>query len=242
VDAGERMSSVLVLGGGSELGLAIARALAPDVAVLAGRSPERLADREVAGARVEAVAFDGDDTEAHEAALDQAWIAAGGTVDVVVVAFGAIGAQWPGVEDPGASVALLRTNALGAGSAVLRAAARLHGQGSGVLVLLSSVAAERPRPSNYVYAAGKAAADFLARGVAEATGVRVLVVRPGFVPTAMTEGMKAPPLSATPEQVAHATVEALRRGRRVVYVPRSMRAIAMISRLLPAAVVKRLPR
>ena len=99
-------------------------------------------------------------------------------MDTVVVAFGALGDEWPGVEDPDASVALLRTNALGAGSAVLRAARRLQRQGSGSLVLLSSVAVERPRPSNYVYAAGKSAADFLARGIADATGVRVLVVRP----------------------------------------------------------------
>jgi decaprenylphospho-beta-D-erythro-pentofuranosid-2-ulose 2-reductase len=236
------MTSVVVLGGGSELGLAIARALAPDVAVLAGRSPERLAGIDVAGARVEAIPFDADATDTHDAALDAAWAAAGGSVDVVVVAFGALGEQWPGVDDPDASVALLRTNALGAGSAVLRAAKLLQRQGSGALVLLSSVAAERPRPSNYVYAAGKATADFLARGVADATGVRVLVVRSGFVPTAMTAGMKAPPLSATPEQVANATVEALRGGRRVVYVPRSMRVLGAVVRLLPAAVVKRLPR
>jgi NAD(P)-dependent dehydrogenase (short-subunit alcohol dehydrogenase family) len=235
------MSTVLVLGGGSELGVAIARALEPDVVVLAGRSPERFA-REVGGARVDAVTFDGDAVETHDAALEAAWYAAGGRLDVVVVAFGALGTEWPGVDDPEASVALLRTNALGAGSAVLHAAARLRRQGSGSLVLLSSVAAERPRPANYVYAAGKAAADFLARGVADATGVRVLVVRPGFVPTRMTAGMKAPPLSATPEQVAEATVEALRRGRRVVYVPRSMRVLGLIVRLLPSAVVRRLPR
>jgi decaprenylphospho-beta-D-erythro-pentofuranosid-2-ulose 2-reductase len=236
------MRAVLVLGGGSELGVAIARALAPDTVVLAGRAPERFAAQEVGAARVHAVPFDADAPDTHERALDAAWAAAGGDVDVVVVAFGALGAQWPGVEDPDASVALLRTNALGAGSAVLRAAGRLRRQGTGALVLLSSVAAERPRPANYVYAAGKAAADFLARGVADATGVRVLVVRPGFVPTRMTAGMKAPPLSATPEQVAEATVDGLRRGRRVVYVPRSMRLLGLVVRLLPGAVVKRLPR
>jgi decaprenylphospho-beta-D-erythro-pentofuranosid-2-ulose 2-reductase len=238
----ERMTAVVVLGGGSELGLAIVRALAPDVAVLAGRSPSRLAALDVGGARIEAVAFDADDTESHEAALDAAWGAAGGGVDVVVVSFGALGAQWPGLGDPAASVALLRTNAVGAGSAVLRAAARLERQAAGALVRLSSVAAERPRPSNFVYAAGKAAADFLARGVADATGVRVLVVRPGFVPTALTAGMKAPPLSTTPDQVAQATVDALRRGRRIVYVPRSMRAVGLVSRLLPAWILRRLPR
>jgi NAD(P)-dependent dehydrogenase (short-subunit alcohol dehydrogenase family) len=236
------MSAVLVLGGGSELGVAIARELAPGVAVLAGREPERLATQAVGDARVQAVGFDADDPGSHERALDAAWAAAGGSVDVVVVAFGVLGAQWPAVEDPEAAVASLRTNALGAGSAVLRAARRLQRQGSGALVLLSSVAVERPRPANYVYAAGKAAADFLARGVADATGVRVLVVRPGFVPTRMTAGMKAPPLSATPEQVARATVDALRRGRRVVYVPRAMRLLGIVVRLLPAAVVRRLPR
>ena len=236
------MSAVLVLGGGSDLGVAIARALAPDVAVLAGRAPERLAGVPVEGARVAAVAFDADDPDGHEAALDAAWAAAHGSIDVVVVAFGVLGAQWPGVEDPDASIALLRTNALGAGSAVLRVARRLQRQGSGALVLLSSVAAERPRPANYVYAAGKAAADFLARGVADATGVRVLVVRPGFVSTRMTAAMRAPPLSATPDQVARVTADALRRGRRVVYVPRSMRLLAIAVRLLPSAAVRRLPR
>jgi decaprenylphospho-beta-D-erythro-pentofuranosid-2-ulose 2-reductase len=236
------MTSVLVLGGGSELGVEIARALDPDVAVLAGRTPERFAATRVGHARVEAVAFDADATDGHAAAIDAAWAAAGGSVDVVVVALGALGAAFPGVEDPDASVALLRTNALGASSALLHAAARLRRQGSGALVLLSSVAAERPRPANYVYAAGKAAADFLARGIADATGMRVLVVRPGFVPTRMTAGMQAPPLSATVDEVARATVQGLRAGRRIVYVPRAMRLVAVVARVLPSAVVRRLPR
>ena len=236
------MTSVLVLGGGSELGVAIARELDPDVAVLAGRAPDRFAATAIGRARVQAVPFDADATDEHEAQLDAAWAAAGGSVDVAVVAFGVLGDEWPGVADPDASVALLRTNALGAGSALLRVAARLQRQGAGAIVLLSSVAAERPRPANYVYAAGKAGADFLARGIADATGVRVLVVRPGFVPTQMTAGRKAPPLSATPAQVARATVDALRRGRRIVYVPRSMRPLGVLVRALPGAVVRRLPR
>jgi NAD(P)-dependent dehydrogenase (short-subunit alcohol dehydrogenase family) len=236
------MTRVVVLGGGSELGVAIARALEPRVAVLGGRAPERFAGTEMGGARVETLTFDADEPATHAAALDAAWDAAGGAVHVVVVAFGTLGPSFPGVEDPDASVALLRTNALGAGSALLHAARRLRAQGSGTLVLLSSVAAERPRPANYVYAAGKAAADFLARGITDATGVRTLVVRPGFVATQMTAGMAPPPLSTTPEEVAAATADALRRGRRVVYVPRSMRLLAIVARLLPGAVVRRLPR
>ena len=104
-------------------------------------------------------------------------------MDVAVVAFGALGDEWPGANDPDASVALLRTNALGGGlGAAARRRPAASGRAPGSIVLLSSVAAERPRPANYVYAAGKAGADFLARGIADATGVRVLVVRPGFVP------------------------------------------------------------
>jgi decaprenylphospho-beta-D-erythro-pentofuranosid-2-ulose 2-reductase len=237
--------ALLVLGGRSELGLAIARSLVAQGArtvVLAGR---RQTPVELAPAEVHAVAFDADATDGHEAALDAAWAAAGGTVDVVVVAFGALGAGWPGVEDPDASVALLRTNALGGASAVLRAARRLRDQGHGRLVLLSSAAVARPRPASFVYAAGKLAADVVAQGAADAlrgSGASVLVVRPGFVPTAMTAGMRPPPLSTTPEEVARATLHGLRRGARVVHVPPAMRAVGMVARILPAAVVRRLPR
>jgi decaprenylphospho-beta-D-erythro-pentofuranosid-2-ulose 2-reductase len=236
---------LLVLGGRSELGLAVARALVAQgtrTVVLAGRAQEPVA---LPPAAVHAVAFDADATDEHEAALDAAWAAAGGTVDVVVVAFGALGAGWPGIEDPDASVALLRTNALGGASAVLRAARRLRDQGHGELVLLSSAAIARPRPASFVYAAGKQAADVVARGAADAlrgTAVRVLVVRPGFVPTAMTTGMRRPPLSTTAEEVARATVDGLDRGAEVVHVPRAMRAVGMVGRILPGAIVRRLPR
>jgi decaprenylphospho-beta-D-erythro-pentofuranosid-2-ulose 2-reductase len=252
-DATGGVGSVLVLGGGSDLGLATARALVArgtTTVVLAARAPERLAPaaaalRDGGAARVQLVAFDADRTEDHERALDDAWTAAAGDVDLVLVAFGVLGPQWPGTDRPDESLALLHTNALGGASAVLRAAARLRAQGHGTLVVLSSVAAERPRPANFVYAAGKATVDFLARGVGEAlagSGVRVLVVRPGFVATKMTEGMQPPPLSATPEQVARAIADALRGDARVVYVPRAMRVLALVLRLLPAAVVRRLPR
>jgi decaprenylphospho-beta-D-erythro-pentofuranosid-2-ulose 2-reductase len=236
---------LLVLGGRSELGLAIARALVAEgtrTVVLAGRGQQPVP---LPGAEVHAVDFDADVPETHEAALDAAWAAAGGGIDAVMVAFGALGAAWPGVEDPDASVALLRTNALGGSSAVLRAARRLRDQGHGDLILLSSAAVARARPASFVYAAGKLTADVVARGAADAlrgTGARVLVVRPGFVPTAMTAGMRPPPLSTTPDEVARATVEGLRRGAEVVHVPHALRVVGLLARVLPGAVIRRLPR
>ena len=96
---------------------------------------------------------------------------------------------------------LLQTNLTGHITTLLAAAARLRAQGSGVIVILSSVAAVRPRRANFVYGAAKAGLDAFGRGLADAlhgSGVRVLLVRPGFVTGRMTAGLPPAPLAATP--------------------------------------------
>ncbi|MBW0105084.1 SDR family NAD(P)-dependent oxidoreductase, partial [Pseudonocardia sp. KRD291] len=119
-------------------------------------------------------------------------------------------------------------------------------QGEGTLVVYSSVAGVRVRRANYVYGSAKAGLDGFASGLADAlhgTGVRLLLVRPGFVIGRMTEGMSPAPLSSTPEQVADATVAALRRGRGGdVWVPGTLRALFAVLRLLPRPVWRRMPR
>jgi decaprenylphospho-beta-D-erythro-pentofuranosid-2-ulose 2-reductase len=252
-DATGRVDAVLVIGGGSDLGLACARTLVARgtrTVVLAARRPERLgaaADslRSAGAQRVRVVPFDADVPDEHEAALDRAWADAEGDVDVVLVAFGLLGAPRLGDGEPEAALALMRTNTLGGASAALRAAARLRRQGHGTLVVISSVAAERPRPATFVYGASKAGLDFLARGLGDAlagSGVRVVVARPGFVRTKMTAGMPAPPGAASAEAVAAAIADAVRDGRSVAYAPRGVRALALVLRALPGAVVRRLPR
>lgn len=112
------------------------------------------------------------------------------------------------------------------------------------MVLLSTVAAERPRASNPVYGAAKAGLDALANGLADATagtGVRVLVVRPGFVTTRMTEGLKPAPFATSAEEVAEATVRALSGKAHTVWVPNRLRAIFALLRHLPRALYRRLP-
>jgi short-subunit dehydrogenase len=101
------------------------------------------------------------------------------------------------------------------------------------------------RRANYVYGSAKAGLDGFASGLADAlhgTGVRLLIVRPGFVVGRMTQGMTPAPLASTPAQVAAAAVRALARKRRTVWVPWPLRPLFFAMRLLPQFVWRRLPR
>ena len=249
-DALGSVQSVVIFGGGSDIGQAIARRLAaPRHArvVLAGRDPAALAPaaaalRGAGAGTVDCVAFDADATDDHERVAVEAF--AGGDVDVAVVAAGVLGDQAEAEADHRAAVRVLRTNTVGCASISLCAARRLRAQGHGTLVVLSSVAGERVRRSNYVYGASKAGLDGLALGLGDSlagTGVRVLVVRPGFVTTKMTAGLRPPPLSTTAEAVAAAVERGLARQAEIVWVPPVLRLVMAVLRHLPRAVFRRLP-
>jgi len=242
---------VLVLGGSSEIGLAIVRRLAADgpvVPILLGRDRARLdaAAAELRSAGIgpaEIEVTDADDVDAHGSALDGVFARPGG-IDLVVLAVGVLGGQ-DGVDgDLAESLEVLRVNVVGAGSLLLHTLRRLTAQGRGTLVVLSSVAAERPRASNAIYGAAKAGLDSLAQGLADATagsGARVLVVRPGFVTTRMTAGLKPAPFSTTAQAVAEATVGALGSRAHTIWVPGQLRWLFVILRHLPRAIFRRLP-
>ena len=119
----------------------------------------------------------------------------------------------------------------------------MRGQGGGTLIVLSSVAAERPRAGNAIYGPAKAGLDALAQGLADAaigTGVRVLVVRPGFVHTRMTAGLPVRPMAVTPEEVADATVRALAGRAHTIWVPGRLRYVFAVLRHLPRSLFRRL--
>lgn len=233
-DALGAVQSVLVLGGTSDIGLAIAHALAePRSAhvILASRKPDESVS---VGGKTTHVQFDADAVDTHAAFVDDVFDTYG-DIDVVVVAFGLLDAS---------VVELARTNFLGAVSVTAEVARRLQGQGHGALVVLSSVAGERVRKSNYAYGATKAGFDGFAQGLGDSlagSGVHVLVVRPGFVRTKMTEGMDPAPLSTTAEAVAAAVVKGLSSGAAVVWVPGALRFVMIALRHLPRAVFRRLP-
>ncbi len=242
---------VLLLGGTSEIGLAIVRRLGsqgPVRPVLLGRDPEALgvALAELAGAGCsggEVGRLDADDLAGHEAALAQAFDRIGG-FDVVVLAVGVLGAQAALDAPIEQALDVMRVNFVGCGSLLLHALRRLRAQSHGTLVVLSSVAAERPRSGNAIYGAAKAGLDSLAQGLADASagsGVRVLVVRPGFVTTRMTAGLKPAPMATTPEAVAQATVAALDGHAHTIWVPPRLRYLFAVLRHLPRWLYRRLP-
>jgi decaprenylphospho-beta-D-erythro-pentofuranosid-2-ulose 2-reductase len=245
------MKRVLVLGGSSEIALAIIRRLAADGPVrpwLLGRDQERLAAaadalRQAGCEQPEVMLLDAEDVDAHERVIADAFAQAGG-FEVVLLAVGILGDRQGLEGDLGEAVDVLRVNLVGGGSLMLRALARLKAQRSGTLIVLSSAAAGRPRRSNAVYGAAKAGLDALAQGLADEVapaGVRVLVVRPGFVTTRMTAGLKPAPLATTPEAVADATVQGLAGRAHTVWVPRSLGGVIGILKLVPRPIYRRLP-
>ncbi len=243
------VQTVVVLGGASGIGLATTAALVHAGArqvVLAARRPERLEsiveELRRRGAKADLVEFDAGDTASHSAVFDSVF-QEHGDVDVVLIAFGVLPAPERMDGNPDAAVDVLRTNTLGAASSLLHAAEHLRRQGHGTIVLLSSVAAERARRSNPVYGASKAGVDALAQGLGDRLrpdGVRVMVVRPGFVHTRMTRGLPAAPLSVGPDDVARAVVDGIRRDADVVWVPPALRWVMSGLRHLPRSVFRRI--
>lgn len=250
-DAVGSVQSVLVLGGGSDLGLAIARQLVDRRArtiVLAGRDPERfsagVAELRAAGAtRVETMSFDATAFATHARFVDDAFELVG-DIDLVVIAFGVLGDAEQAARDAAVALEIVQTNYTGVVSVAVPLAQRLEAQGHGTIVLLSSVAGERVRKANFVYGSSKAGADGFFQGLGDrlaGTGVHAMIVRPGFVGTKMTAGMKQAPLSTTPEAVAAAVVDALARDREIVWVPGPLRWLMSGLRHLPRPIFRRLP-
>ncbi len=241
---------VLLIGGSSEIALAITRRLAADRPVrpyLLGRDPARLAAAAGVlagfGCQVEGSALvQAADLDSHAAAVEDAFARAGG-FEIVVLAVGTLGHKQGLDGEVGDLIRVMEVNFLGAGSLLIHCLRALCAQGRGTLVVLSSVAAERPRRSNAVYGAAKAGLDALAQGLADgarATGARVLVVRPGFVDTRMTAGLKRPPMSTTADAVAEATVRALDGRAHTVWVPGRLRFVFAVLRHLPRPLFRRI--
>ncbi|MEU1042420.1 decaprenylphospho-beta-D-erythro-pentofuranosid-2-ulose 2-reductase [Streptomyces sp. NPDC005551] len=241
--------SLLILGGTSEIALATARRLITRrtrTVWLAAR-PSPALDAAAAhlrdlGADVRTVPFDALDPESHETVLGKVF--AEGDIDMVLLAFGVLGNQARDENEPAAAVRVAQTNYTGAVSAGLVSARALQTQGHGSLVVLSSVAGERARRSNFIYGSSKAGLDAFAQGLGDAlygTGVHVMVVRPGFVRTRMTAGLAEAPLATTPEAVALAVETGLRRRSETVWVPGVLRLVMAALRHVPRAVFRRLP-
>ncbi len=243
--------TVVLLGGRSEIGVqTVARIARGRTVVLAARRSHAL-DEEIATihaagpSEVHTVEFDADDLSSH-GALIEGIVSDHGAIGVVVVAFGILGDQSVAERDPAHAVGIVQTDFVAQVSVLTIVANALRAQGSGQIVVFSSIAGVRVRRANYVYGSAKAGLDGFASGLADAlhgSGVHLLLVRAGFVVGRMTTGMDPVPLlSSTPDQVAEAVVDGLGAERSPVWVPGRLRFAAAVMRLVPASLWRRMPR
>jgi decaprenylphospho-beta-D-erythro-pentofuranosid-2-ulose 2-reductase len=250
-DALGSVQSVLILGGGSDIAHATARALVARrcrTVILAGRDPEAYSgaakELQAAGAtRVETVPFDALDCPSHEA-FARSMFEQYGDIDLVLVAFGVLGDQDEAEVDGDVARRIIETNFVGAVSVIVPITNELKRQGHGTMVVLSSVAGERARKSNFVYGSSKAGLDAFCQGLGDSlvgTGVRLLIVRPGFVHSKMTEGLAAAPLATDPQHVADVIVNGLGRGSEIVWAPGPLRYVMSVLRHVPRVIFRRLP-
>lgn len=243
-------ATMVVFGGTSDIGLAIVRELlspATRVVVLAcrdvGAGEECAALIRHDSLTVEVVAFDALDASAPGRVVD-ALIGRHGDLDVAIVAHGQLGDPASTTTDPIAAAQLIAVNTASTIASTVAAGGAMRRQGHGDIVVVSSVAGERVRSANPIYGGSKAGLDGFAQGYGDLVapdGVHVLVVRPGFVHSAMTTGLRPAPFATTPEVVARDTVRALRSRRRMAWSPGILRYVFSALRHVPAPVWRRLP-
>jgi decaprenylphospho-beta-D-erythro-pentofuranosid-2-ulose 2-reductase len=241
--------SLLLLGGTSDIALAIARRYAARAGlrvVLAARPSERrsaaAAELSGLGCTVTEVDLDARDHASHAATIEAAF--APGDVDVAVLAFGLLGDPEHDWSDPELALELAEVNYAAPVHLGVLLANRMRAQAHGRIVALSSVAGERVRRSNFVYGSTKAGFDGFFLGLGEALrehGVKVLVVRPGFVRSKMTAGLAEAPLAVSPEDVADAVVAGLEQQRELLWVPGAMRFVMSGLRHVPRPLFRKLP-
>ena len=243
----ERTETALVVGATSDIGRAIARRLATEgrALQLSARALERLEPeardiRVRTGAAVTLHHCDVRDEHGGASLLAEL----DPLPDVAVCVVGLLGDQAESQRDHAAAERVMRTNYVGPALLLSALAERFARRGSGVLVGVSSVAGERGRAVNYVYGSAKAGFTAFLSGLRNrlvASGVHVVTVKPGFVYTRMTDGLDLPArLTATPDEVAVAVVEAIRRRHDVVYVRGLWRWIMWVVRLIPERFFKRM--
>ena len=242
--------SLLVLGAGSRIAQEVCerRAARGKDLVLAARNPEQLArlQRHFASryeVTVGSVALDVERTDSH-AAFWQSVLETDPDVDEVLVAFGTLGDADGDRHDASGALRTLHVNFDGAVSLLTPIADHFERRRGGQIVVLGSPAGDRGRQSNYVYGAAKAGLAVFTQGLRNRlspAGVHVMTVKPGFVDTPMTAGMKLPPLlTASPQRVARDIDRAMQRRRDVIYTPWFWRWILRLVRAVPENRFKRM--
>jgi decaprenylphospho-beta-D-erythro-pentofuranosid-2-ulose 2-reductase len=243
------MRKVLVIGASSAIAEAAARIFAHrgDELFLVGRRTQSLnliaADLQVRGASsVYVETMDGADLTAHEAMLRVVEERLG-FLDVVLIAYGTLSDQIACESSAELTASELHNNAVSVAALLTRIATRLKERRAGTIVVISSVAGDRGRQSNYVYGSAKALLTVFLSGLRQRlhkSGVSVITVKPGFVDTPMTARFAKGILWATPHRIASGIVSAVDRSATVIYLPGFWRPIMFVVRLIPERIFQRL--
>jgi decaprenylphospho-beta-D-erythro-pentofuranosid-2-ulose 2-reductase len=243
------MNKILIVGATSAIAQAVARRFAQrgDYLFLVARNPERLQalvdDLKVRGCpKVAGYPMDANDFAAHAGMLERAEAELGG-LDIVLIAHGTLPDQAACAASVDLALDEIRTNALSVVSLATLSANRFERQGAGALAVISSVAGDRGRQSNYVYGSAKALVSTFLSGLRQRlykSGVAVVTIKPGFVDTPMTKDFKKGPLWASADGVAKGIVKAIDRRKSVVYLPFFWRGIMWVIRSIPEFVFKRI--
>jgi hypothetical protein len=243
------MKKVLIVGATSAIAQETAKCFAVngDALFLAGRNEIKLqavmGDLKVRGAqKVDSLVLDLNDTAEHARLLERACQSLGG-LDIVLIAYGTL----PDQKKCEASFALtqkaLETNFLSAISILTLLANYFEQQKSGAIAVITSVAGDRGRPSNYIYGTAKGALSLFLQGLRarlSKSNVTVLTIKPGFVDTPMTAHLKKGFLFASPEAVGRGIYQAILKKMDVVYLPWRWRWIMLIVKLIPESVFKKI--
>lgn len=241
------MKNILVIGATSAIAQAAARLWAAqgNALYLLGRDAERLAaiaaDLAVRGAvSVGHEVLDLNDTSLHAAALAQAAQALG-ELDIVLIAHGTLGNQDECERDFAKTLQELNTNAISVISLLTHLANRFEQQQHGSIAVISSVAGDRGRQSNYVYGTAKGAVTLFTQGLRNRLhrhGVDVVTIKPGLVDTPMTASFPKGPLWAGPDTVGRDIVTGIAKRRDVVYSPGIWLLIMTLIKLVPERIFR----
>ncbi|MFZ1412764.1 MAG: decaprenylphospho-beta-D-erythro-pentofuranosid-2-ulose 2-reductase [Micropruina sp.] len=251
IDATGNPQTILLLGGTSEIGLAICAEYLraqPIRIILACMPGDPLVDESVeqlktcGASSVEVLDFDATEPGSHPSVIEAAW--AGGDVDVAIVAFGVLGDAEELWQDQAKAVFAAQVNYTGALSVGVLIGQRMKAQGYGQIIAMSTVAGEKVRRSNFVYGSTKAGMDAFYRNLGQALepfGPKVLVIRPGQVRTRMSAHVKEAPLTINKEDVAAQAVESVRKGKDLIWAPPPFQFVMLALKHIPDPIFRRLP-
>lgn len=242
--------NVVVLGGSSDIARTIIKKLCAartQTVVLAGRNHDLLnaaagEAREYGATKTDTVLFDAEDPATAARAVTEAFDKVEGNVDLVIMAVGLLGEQSVYEDDPALATRMATVNFTWPVAALAEVRRRLVAQGSGRILVISSVGAVRVRRSNYLYSGTKAGLDRLCDGLADSligTGITLQILRPGFVRSKMTTGSKESLFATGVNEVADNALKGLASGNRIIWSPPILKYVFGVLRHLPGPLWRR---